>query len=141
MAFGLNVNGISPDVGYEDFGEELHFSYAVAADDPVNPFLHPYHPSHDGLEADFTTPTESGDNFTNYMNAIKPELFSISNKVRLVWSEAPASGGGSIGWNPAESVSGTIEFAVSNLRREGPITMEGQFALRRVSKMGVLSRE
>ena len=141
VAFGLKVNGISPDVGYEHFGEELHFSYAIAADDPVNPFLHPYHPSHDGLEADFTTPTESGDNFTNYLNAIKPELFSISNTVRLIWSEPLAPGGGSIGWNPAESVSGTIEFAVGNLRREGPITMEGQFELRRVSKMGVLSRE
>lgn len=141
VAFGLQGNGISPDHGFDRFGEALHFSYAIAHDDPVNPFYHPYHPNHDGLEADFVTPTASGDDFDHYMNEIKPELFSISNKVRLVWSEAPASGGGAIGWNPAEAVSGTIEFEVGNLRWEGPITMEGQFELRRVSKMGVLARE
>ena len=141
VTFSLNNNGLSPDPGHERFGEELQFTYAIAADDPVNPFFHPYHPDHDGLEADFTTPTASGDNFTNYMNEIKPELFSISNVVRLVWSEPATPGGASLGWDPSEKVSGTIEFEVGNLRREGPVTMEGRFELRRVSRMGVLSRE
>ena len=140
VAFGLDNNGIRWD-GAGSFGTDLKFTYTIAANDPVNPFRHPYHPNHDGLDYDFATPLPSGDDFNNYMNEIKPELFSISNTISLHWSTPPIPGGAAIGWNPAETVSGTIVFEVGGLRREGPVTMEGQFELRRISKMGVLSTE
>ena len=141
VAFGLNHAGIHWDDTFGGFGDQLRFTYVIATNDPVNPFRHPYHPGHDGLAADFETPLPSGDELGNYMAAIKPELFSISNEVRLIWSEAPAPGGGFIGWNPAEAVTGAVEFIVGGLRREGPVTMAGRFELRRISKMGVLSTE
>lgn len=139
VAFGLDSRAIHWDDTFGAFGEQLRFTYLLDADDRVNPFRHPYHPDHDGLDADFETPLPSGDVYSNYMGEIKPELFSVSNDLRLVWAEVPAPGGGSIGWNPAEAVTGAVEFVVGGLRREGPIAMAGRFELRRISQIGVLA--
>lgn len=141
VAFGLNNGGFHPDSTYGMFGDKLRFTYVLNANDRVNPFRHPYHPDHDGLGTDFKTQLPSGDVFSNYMAEIKPELFSVSNEVRLVWAEPPAPGGLSAGWNPAEAVTGAVEFVVGGLRREGLVTMEGRFELRRISQIGVLSNE
>jgi hypothetical protein len=83
----------------------------------------------------------SGDNPQNYIGEIKPETFSLSNTVTLIWTGAPAAGGGSALWNPSEKVSGEIAFQVDGLRKEGAVLMQGQFDLRRVSQMGSLSGE
>ena len=139
VAFGLK-NNIAWD-GAGGFGSQLRFTYTLAADDPVNPFRHPYHPDHNGLDYDFKTKLPTGDNPQNYMGEIKPELFSISNTVRLVWTTAPAAGGGSVLWNPSGKVSGDVYFQVEGLRREGAVLMQGLFELQRVSQVGALSQE
>jgi hypothetical protein len=145
VAFGLKNNEITWDEAYygaqSGFGKNLRFTYAIAADDPVNPFRHPNHPDHDGLDARFETKLPTGDNPQNYIGAIKPELFSVSNTVTLVWTNAPAVGGGTALWNPSEKVTGKIEFQVDGLRREGAILMKGAFELRRISQVGALSLE
>ena len=145
VAFGLKNNDIIwDDTYYGDrvgFGKNLRFTYTLAADDPVNPFRHPYHPDHDGLDARFKTRLPTGDNPNNYIGAIKPELFSVSNTVTLAWTNAAVVGGSSVLWNPAEKVTGTIEFQVDGLRREGAILMKGAFELRRISQVGTLSLE
>ncbi len=145
VAFGVKNTDMVWDETYGGsqggFGKNLRFTYAIAADDSVNPFRHPYHPDHDGLDARFKTKLPTGDDSQNYIGAIKPELFSISNTVTLVWAEAPAAGNGSAQWNPSEKVSGSIEFQVDGLRREGAILMNGVFELRRISQVGVLSLE
>ena len=146
VAFGVKNNDITLDETYfgnqSGFGKNLRFTYTLAADDSVNPFRHPYHPDHDGLDAKFKTKLPFGDNPQYYIGAIKPELFSISNTVSFVWTtNAPAAGGGSALWNPSEKVSGKIEFQVDGLRREGPILMKGVFELRRISQVGTLSLE
>lgn len=141
VAFDLNNGGVHWDNTYGMFGDKLRFTYLLDANDRVNPFRHPYHPDHDGLDTDFATPLPTGDVYSNYMAEIKPELFSVSNDIRLVWSGAPAPGGFAAGWNPAEAVTGAVEFVVGGLRREGPVTMDGQFELRRISQIGVLSNE
>ncbi len=145
VAFGLKNNDITWDEAYygaqSGFGKNLRFTYAIAADDPVNPFRHPCHPDHDGLDARFETKLPTGDNPQNYIGAIKPELFSVSNTVTLAWTNAPAAGSGSVLWNPSEKVTGKLEFQVDGLRREGAILMKGAFELRRISQVGALSLE
>lgn len=137
VAFGLK-NDIQYTAG--SFGDSLQFAYTIADNDPVNPFRHPYHPDHDGLGHDFQTPLPSGDNPANYATEEKPELFSISNTVELAWTGTPSqAGGGSAGWNPSESTSGTILWKVMGLRREGDIQMQGSFELRRISQLGTIS--
>jgi len=145
VVFGMQNNDITWDETYfgdqSGFGKNLRFTYTVAADDPVNPFRHPYHPDHDGLDAKFKTKLPTGDDPNNYIGVIKPELFSISNTVSLVWTNVPAAGGGSALWNPSEKVTGAMYFQVDGLRREGPILMQGAFTLRRISQVGTLSLE
>jgi len=145
VAFGVKNNDITWDEAYygdqSGFGQNLRFTYTLAADDSVNPFRHPYHPDHDGLDATFKTKLPFGDNPQNYIGEIKPELFSISNTVSLVWTNAPAAGGGAALWNPAEKVTGDITFQVDGLRREGPILMKGLFELKRISQVATLSLE
>ena len=138
VAFGL-TNNITWDDDFGMFGNRLRFTYVIAADDSVNPFRHPYHPDHDGLDAKFTTKLPAGDSPTNYIGVIKPELFSISNTISLVWTNAPAAGGSSALWNPSEKVTGEVYYEVLGLRREGAILMKGLFELRRISPVGVLS--
>jgi hypothetical protein len=145
VAFGMKNTDITWDEVYHGeqsgFGKNLRFTYTLAADDPVNPFRHPYHPDHDGLDAKFKTKLPTGDAPSNYIGAIKPELFSITNTVTLAWTNAPAVGGGSVLWNPSERVTGKIDFQVGGLRREGAILMKGEFELRRISQVGTLSLE
>ncbi len=141
VAFGIDNKNIEWEETFGGFGDRLRFTSVITSDDPVNPFRHPYHPAHDGLDARFETKLPTGDNPRNYIGAIKPELFSISNTVTLAWTNAPAAGGGSALWNPAEKVTGDVYFQVDGLRREGPILMQGLFEMRRISQVGVLSIE
>jgi len=140
VAFGTK-NDIAWDETYGGFGNRLRFTYAIQADDPVNPFRHPYHPDHDGLAWDFTTKLPAGDDPDLYIGETKPELFSISNTISLVWSATNETGRGSALWNPSERVSGDAEFLVEGIRREGAIMVQGRFDLRRVSQVGNLSTE
>lgn len=140
VAFGTK-NDMAWDEAYGRFGNRLRFTYAIQADDPVNPFRHPYHPDHDGLAWDFATVLPAGDDPDLYIGETKPELFSISNTISLVWGATNATGSGSALWNPSERVSGNVEFLVEGIRREGAILMQGRFDLRRVSQVGNLSTE
>lgn len=140
VAFGVN-NDIEWDDAYGKFGNRVRFTYTIAANDSVNPFRHPYHPDHDGLGSDFTTPLPSGDNPQNYIGEIKPESFSLSNTVTMTWTGTSATNNGSALWNPAEKVSGDVSFQVNGLRKEGAVLMQGQFELRRINQVGQLSTE
>ncbi len=140
VAFGTK-NDITWDETYGGFGNRLRFTYAIQADDPVNPFRHPYHPDHDGLAWDFTTKLPAGDDPNLYIGETKPELFAISNTISLVWSGTNGTGSGSALWNPSEQASGDVEFLVEGIRREGAMLMQGRFDLRRVSQVGNLSTE
>jgi len=111
-------------------GETATFGWNVAYDSPSNPYFHAWHPDHDGAEqlSDGTwRKVKSGDDFTNYQSASKPELFSVSNEVELAF--------GSVSWNTDETLSGDIRWKLHNLRAnaEGPISCTGTFMLKRIS--------
>jgi len=139
VALGLK-NDVSWDETAGEFGDTLRFNYVIDASDPVNPFLHSRHPQHDGLGFDFKTPLPSGDNFINYVAEIKPETFSISNTITMVWNDE-SEGAGSALWNPEETATGTFSHQIDGLRKEGAILMDGTFEIQRVSQVGTLTVE
>ncbi|VGO20813.1 hypothetical protein [Pontiella sulfatireligans] len=137
VAFGIENDIARDDSVSGEFGQLEGFSYVVAHDDRSNPFYHSRHPRHDGLKNDFKTPLRSGDDLDNYNSSIKPETFSISNRVTLVFAQSADTEGSAL-WAPEETVSGAIVHEIDNLRKEGTLKAEGAFAIRRVCKVSEL---
>ena len=121
--------------GTGDFGAEAVFNFAVGANSSANPLRHALHPQHDGLLTDFKNPAPSGDDFENYVSKIKPELFSVSNVVSFVWDALPA---GTAAWNPEETLHGRLTWDFVGLRREGTLSAQGRFTMRRVSPISTV---
>jgi hypothetical protein len=108
------------------------FAFTVATNGATSILRHPYHPQHDGLHWDFTTPAPSGDNFTNYMGDVKPETFSVTCRIELAFD----LDGGEAEWNPEGAKAGTCRWTFSNLMRQGDIVLSGPMVIKRVSPIG-----
>lgn len=113
-------------------GEDgLWFTYVVGENAVDNPFRHAFHPDHDGLSADYTGRAPSGDDIGNYGRGdIKPELWSVSNTVHLVWKDD--AGKPTTGFSPEELSYGIVEWKAEGLKA-APVIMRGMFAVRRVN--------
>ena len=107
----------------------MTFDFAVAADGATSLLRHPLHPQHDGLLWDFETPAPSGDDFANYQSSVKPETFSVTNKIVLQIE----LNGGEASWNPEDVKSGTCFWHLSGLRHEGEIVLRGPMRFRRIA--------
>ena len=107
----------------------LTFEFTVAGDGATSLLRHPLHPQHDGLRWDFKTPAPSGDVFSNYKGDVKPETFSVRNEISLAFD----LNGGEAAWNPEETKSGRVTWKLTNLMRQGPITLVGDMTIKRVS--------
>ncbi|HOX59963.1 MAG TPA: hypothetical protein P5205_21965, partial [Candidatus Paceibacterota bacterium] len=105
------------------FLNQLEGEYVVDYDDPLNPFKHVYHPDHDNLRPNGSTLNEGEEGFT------------ITNRVHFTWNTEPDPSLGATLWRPDETVTGTYEQEILNLRRT-PITLRGAFTLKRVSRVG-----
>ena len=114
--------------GSGTFGAKATFGWTVAETSKVNPFRHAKHPDHDGLNADFNGPAPSGDDIQNYLQVVKPELFSVLNSLALTWNASTGAG-----WCPEETLSGACTWRLTGLRREGSIEMTGAFTMHRLS--------
>jgi hypothetical protein len=114
----------------------LSFSYMIAPGGRSNPLYHPFHPDHDGLDFYFSGAAPSGDDIANYGGAIKPETFSIGNTIELTWAANP--GMALTAWNPSETTAGTCTWLISNVRRQGPVVVRGQFQLKRITPVGIV---
>lgn len=101
-------------------------SFTVGADSPSNPWRHPYHPEHDGLDWDFKEKVPSGDDFNNYKGIIKPERWSVGNTLEVIWDPPSAT------WAPEEAYTGTLKWTLTGLRHEAPIVVRGKFTFRRI---------
>ena len=113
------------------------FAFTVAGDGATSLLRHPLHPQHDGLRWDFKTPAPSGDEIRNYQGDVKPETFSVSNEITLSLD----LNGGEAAWNPEQVKSGTCRWKLTNLMRQGPITLVGDMTLKRVSPQAELVLE
>ena len=107
----------------------LSFEFTVSGGGATSLLRHPLHPQHDGLRWDFKTSAPSGDDFRNYQGDVKPETFSVGNRIDIRLD----LNGGEAAWNPENAKGGTVEWTFSNLMRQGPVTLVGDMSIKRVS--------
>ena len=107
--------------------EDLVFTWGVPERAKDNPFRHAWHPDHDGLSADYTMPSPSGDDPTNYGNPVKPELWSITNTLSFKFDQQSRE-------NAGETMAGAVVWDVGGLVSTNTIRSAGAFTLRRVVK-------
>jgi len=121
------------------FGNMLQFDWTVGATARDNPFRHAWHPDHDGKTADYSADVVSGDDLENYVNPVKPELWSVTNRLCLSWHKqnAPAEDV-DFEHNVEETTVGYATWSVGGLVSGGDINSIGVFYLKRVAENGLL---
>jgi len=95
-----------------DVNKEAVFGWSLAATSPNNPYYHPLHPDHDGLVFNSdgrVVRAPDGDDATKYLNATKPELFSVSNSVTLAFE--------TLKWTGEDKLEGTVTWEIFGLRK------------------------
>ncbi len=114
-----------PPVGLAGtFSNALAGTVTVRFDDPVNPFLHRYHPMHDNQNWDWQP----------YTNAV--ETRSITRNLVLTCNVV--TNGSANPYYGTDRVSGTYQETLSGLRAQ-PIVMQGAFSLQRISQINQLT--
>ncbi len=125
--------------GGSAFGDEADFTWTIAPTARDNPFRHAWHPDHDGKKADYQGEAPSGDDFANYASPVKPELWSISNRLFFSWHEQGIhSQPINFEYNASETTSGVVTWEVTGLIANKPIKSEGTFTLKRAVKAAEL---
>ena len=133
------------------FGDQLQFAWTVDAKARDNPFRHAWHPDHDGKTADYSGDVVSGDDLANYVNPVKPELWSVTNTLYLSWHKLNnPTEDVDFEHNPNEVTAGfatwTVGGLISNrqIDAEGKTVSDGQinsigvFYLKRIAEVGVI---
>ena len=124
---------------YTTFGDQLQFSWTVGATARDNPFRHAWHPDHDGKTADYSGEVASGDDLANYVNPVKPELWSVTNTLYLSWHKLNnPTEAVDFEHNPDEATAGYATWSVGGLISNGPINSMGIFYLKRVAEVGTV---
>ena len=109
-------------------GAPLVFTYTIGANSPSNPFRHALHPLFDNKQMDFKTAAPDGDDISNYVGSVKPELFSIGGEVQFSFDANAATA-----WTPLEKLSGACKWTYTGVRRDGPVVADGTFTMRRIA--------
>jgi len=119
------------------FGKDIEFAWTIAPTARDNPFRHAWHPDHDGKKADYSDYLPAGDDASLYANPVKPELWSIHNRLVFSWHEqgnraTPVY----FPYNANETTVGYVIWDVAGLvaNKSGLIRSVGVFKLRRVFK-------
>jgi len=95
-------------------------------DDPLNPFVHRFHPDHDNLDERYENMLPEGE-----------ESFAVTRNITLQFSSTDPQGLGLPEWG-YNLVGGTYKESFVGLHKR-TIRVEGQFQLTRVSKVDVLN--
>ena len=109
--------------------DKVSFEWSVGTDDVDNPFRHPYHPGHDGLNADF-----DGSSLTE-------EIFAVQHSLELEWDslELDSTDQNAAFWSPEEIMEGDCTLTLKNLRKI-PIELQGRFELKRVAPVAAVNK-
>ena len=130
VAASANTDGSDPE-----FGREATFRFTVGERSKENPFRHPWHPDHDGLRADYSGDAPSGDAAANFIGPVKPEGFSVTNRLSFVWADD--NGRPTYSRTQDETTFGRLDWVLTGLRNE-PIAMRGIFVLKRVCAASII---
>ena len=131
------ANPVVDASAYTTFGDQLQFAWTVDAKARDNPFRHAWHPDHDGKTADYSDDVVSGDDLANYVNPVKPELWSVTNTLYLSWHKRNiATEDIDFEHNPNETTAGFATWTVGGLLSSGPIYSMGIFYLKRIAEVG-----
>jgi len=95
-------------------------------DDPLNPFLHRYHPDHDNLNARYTQQLPPG-----------VESFTIQRQVELTFTADPPDALPLAGWGDTQ-LGGQYRETITGVHAE-PIYIEGAFRLQKVSNISSIN--
>ena len=121
------------------FGDQVQFEWTVGATARDNPFRHAWHPDHDGKTADYSGDVVSGDDLSNYVNPVKPELWSVTNTLYLSWhKQNNPTEDVDFDHNPEETTAGFATWTVGGLVSSGSINSLGIFYLKRIADVGEL---
>ena len=130
----------TPSVAAADgskFGDSAGFSWTIDAKARDNPFRHAWHPDHDGKTADYSGELPSGDDLANYVNPVKPELWSVTNTLCLSWHKLNnPTEDADFEHNPEETTAGYATWTVGGLLSNGQIKSMGVFFLKRIADVG-----
>lgn len=133
------ANRAVPATDEAAFGTACTFAFTIGERSKENPFLHVWHPDHDGRSADYKSAAPSGDVAQNFIGCVKPESFSVRNTLRLVWEDA--DGRSTFERTPDETTYGRIDWRLEGLRADAPIAMRGVFVLKRLSAAAMIKGE
>jgi hypothetical protein len=106
-------------------GGSLSCTIATPFNDPVNPFVHQYHPDHDNKSG--STALVSGQ-----------ESYDISRAVTFTLAATPPDGVSSIGYG-GSVIAGSYAEVITGLHKE-TLQVAGTFTLHRVSEIGTLTQ-
>lgn len=98
----------------------------LAYQDPVNPFMHRYHPDHNNLNERFESPLAEG-----------IESYTVTRILGLQFTAVDPEDLPGVGWGD-EVLGGIYKETVTGIHR-GAIYTQGIFRLHRVSGVGVLN--
>ena len=131
------ANPIVDASAHTTFGNQLQFDWTVGATARDNPFRHAWHPDHDGKTADYSGDVVSGDDLANYVNPVKPELWSVTNTLYLSWhKQNNPTEDVDFEHNVEETTAGFATWTVGGLISNGPINSMGIFYLKRIADTG-----
>lgn len=115
-----------PMVGNVATGSTLTATLTVDYQDPLNPFVHRYHPDHDNLDERFETTLSEG-----------KESYTFSRSVTLSFEEQDPDALGLPEWGDT-LIGGTYTEDIVGVHKR-TIRVEGTFRLSRVSGIGALN--
>jgi hypothetical protein len=108
-------------------GSTLDCTIGLPFDDPTNPFVHPFHPDHDNLDAQYEPLAEGVESYT------------VSRVGTFSFTSTPPSGSSvTTGWG-SSVIGGTYREVITGLHSSS-IQLDGTFELRRASEIGTLSK-
>jgi hypothetical protein len=109
--------------GNGSLASSVTWTIVHGAGDPVNPFVHTYHPDHDNLDATFTAAAAESYTVTRTCS------FTIDN------SQSTAS---SLSGNYTETITGLLK---NSSQSPGTLSVSGTFLMRRLSEISTLSTQ
>ena len=105
-------------------GSSTLWTITHAYNDPVNPFVHTYHPDHDNLDAKFQ-PLGNG-----------KESYTVTRTCTFSFTSSPPDGSTVTGWGTTV-LGGNYSETLTGLHKN-TLTVSGRFAMRRISEIANL---